>query len=66
MPVKSTLKPEDSQIWHGTLGNPEWAAPKLVYKNDEVARKGANYISMSKNEYRDYPEVVAAKVKILA
>ena len=66
MPIKSSLRPEDAQIWHGTLGNPEWPAPKLTYKNDNVARKGANYISMSKNEYRDYPEVVAAKVKILA
>ena len=48
------------------LGNPEWPAPKATFKSNEIARKGQNYISMSKTEYRDSPAVVAAKVKILA
>jgi hypothetical protein len=66
MPTKTVLRPEDSQIWHGSLGNPEWAAPIVTFKSDEVARKGDNYISMTKTEFRDTPAVVAAKVKLLA
>ena len=65
-PVKTKLRPEDSQIWHGSLGNPEWPAPSVTFKSNEVARPGQNYVSMNRTEYRDQPEVVKAKVKLLA
>ena len=65
-PVKTALKPEDSQIFHGSLGNPHWEAPAVTFKSNEVARKGDNYISFSKTEFKDKPEVLKEKVKLLA
>ena len=51
---KSVLRPEDSQIWHGSLGNPEWPAPKCTFKSDEKARKGSEtYVTMTKSEFRE-------------
>ena len=58
--------PEDSQVYHGSLGNPFWRAPKVTYKSDEIARKGENYNSKTKTEYKDHPEVLIEKVKLLA
>ena len=56
--VRRFLKPADKQIWHGSLGNPEWAKPKVTLMCEEPARKGRGYKSMSKSEYKDKPEVL--------
>jgi NAD-dependent histone deacetylase SIR2 len=49
---------------HGTLGNPEWQAPRVVAKSEEDARPG--YSSKSATEYLDEPDVLEAKMTIVA
>ena len=50
--------------WHGHLGDASWAAPRIVARCDEEARPG--YASEKAHEYTDEPDVLAAKVKVLA
>ena len=38
----------------------------VTIKSNEVARKGDNYVSFSKTEFKDKPEVLKEKVKLLA
>lgn len=49
---------------HGYLGNAEWARPTCAVHSDDLARPG--YISESASEYLDQPDVLAAKVSLLA
>jgi len=51
--------------WHGLLGADRgWAPPKLVASSQQDARPGYNPFSAS--EYIDTPEVLRAKVQLLA
>jgi len=49
---------------HGQLGQADWASPVLATYSDVEARPG--YDSCKAHEYLDTPEVLAAKVKVLA
>jgi len=49
---------------HGRLGQPDWVAPRLATRCGEIARPGYN--SGRAHEYMDEPEVLRAKVKVLA
>jgi hypothetical protein len=49
---------------HGSLGNHEWEAPRIHVICDVDARPG--YESMKAHEYRDCPDVLLSKVKLLA
>src|SRR3546814_4816237 len=49
---------------HGRYGDEHWAAPRIAVRCDEEARPG--YQTRSANEYLDEPEVLAAKVQVLA
>lgn len=49
---------------HGHLGDPSWPAPRLSAACDAVARPG--YASKRGHEYLDQPDVLKAKVKLLA
>ena len=53
-----------AQHQHGTLGSLDWAPPTLACHSDFEARPG--YDSCKAHEYLDTPEVLAAKVKVLA
>lgn len=48
------------------MGNKDWKLPICTVKSKEVARKGFETNSMTKSEYKDHPEVLKEKVKILA
>lgn len=51
---------------HGRLGiNQTWAAPCLVAESDELARAGYDERTLA-HEYMDEPDVLHAKVKVLA
>eukprot|EP00768_Dysnectes_brevis_P008509 gnl/Dysnectes_brevis/7748_a13300_238.p1 GENE.gnl/Dysnectes_brevis/7748_a13300_238~~gnl/Dysnectes_brevis/7748_a13300_238.p1 ORF type:complete len:280 (-),score=19.88 gnl/Dysnectes_brevis/7748_a13300_238:31-870(-) len=54
----------DKDKWHGTLGSPEWPKPRCVASSDEIARP--NYSEIDASEYQDSPQVLKAKVKLLA
>jgi len=49
---------------HGTLGDPEWAPPRVVAVSAEMARPG--YRTCAAHEYEDEPHVLAHKVELLA
>jgi len=49
---------------HGLLGSTSWGAPRLVRACNDEARPG--YKTMLAHEYEDEPEVLNAKVQILA
>eukprot|EP00929_Paragymnodinium_shiwhaense_P056203 TRINITY_DN2812_c0_g1_i1.p1 TRINITY_DN2812_c0_g1~~TRINITY_DN2812_c0_g1_i1.p1 ORF type:complete len:596 (+),score=118.83 TRINITY_DN2812_c0_g1_i1:99-1790(+) len=49
---------------HGRLGDPAWAPPQLARACELAARPG--YKTKQAHEYLDTPEVLAAKVKLLA
>lgn len=57
IPVKHTAA-------HGMLGDASWPLPKLARACDDEARPG--YKTMLAHEYLDEPEVLRAKVKVLA
>ena len=48
---------------HGQLGQADWASPVLATYSDVEARPGYD---LKAHEYLDTPEVLAAKVKVLA
>lgn len=50
--------------YHGALGNPSWPAPCLARACGDEARPG--YKTMRAHEYLDDPDVLTAKVKVLA
>eukprot|EP00928_Gymnodinium_smaydae_P053478 TRINITY_DN37458_c0_g1_i1.p1 TRINITY_DN37458_c0_g1~~TRINITY_DN37458_c0_g1_i1.p1 ORF type:complete len:359 (+),score=52.27 TRINITY_DN37458_c0_g1_i1:77-1153(+) len=51
--------------WHGMLGSGAgWSQPRLVAGSDQAARPGYN--SYSASEYVDTPEVLKAKIALLA
>merc|ERR1712188_355179 len=50
--------------WHGREGNEMWAEPRCVAKTEKLAREG--YTRMDASEYLDTPEVLHAKVAMLA
>ena len=53
------------ESWHGRLGaSAEWAIPRRVTNCDAAARPGYN--TMLAHEYREDPEVLVEKVKVLA
>jgi hypothetical protein len=49
---------------HGTLGHPTWSAPKVAAVSDTAARPG--YRTCAAHEYVDEPDVLRAKVRLLA
>jgi len=51
-------------MWHGTNGDSSWPKPEIAVKCDEDARPG--YATKKAHEYLDTPEVLKAKVKLLA
>ncbi|CAL1169550.1 unnamed protein product [Cladocopium goreaui] len=52
-------------FWHGQLGRGQaWPAPELVASEPQEARPG--FSSCSADEYEDFPEVLAAKAKLVA
>lgn len=62
--VEPPLTPEEAAQWHGLMGDVTWPKPEMTEHCDEEARPG--YTSMSASEYRENPDVFAAKIKILA
>lgn len=50
---------------HGFLGDPHWSWPVRVRSSEEVAREGYGSGTLA-HEYLDEPEVLDAKVKVLA
>ena len=55
----------DAWAWHGSLADPSWPPPRVVCAADGVeARPG--YDSCSASEFLDSPEVLEAKVDLLA
>lgn len=50
---------------HSPWESERWADPKCVLRTDEIARSDMQS-KMSASEYHDSPEVLAAKVKVLA
>jgi len=59
-----TVDPEAVK-WHGMLGASQgWAAPRVVARTDADARPG--YDAYDASEYVDSPDVLEAKVKLLA
>jgi len=52
------------QLCHGFRGDPEWANPIIVTRCDTEARPGYN--SCKAHEYREEPEVLTQKIKMLA
>lgn len=54
----------DRAIWHGRLGQDDWALPQQVTYCDAEARPG--YESKKAHEYLDVPEVLREKVRVLA
>jgi NAD-dependent SIR2 family protein deacetylase len=50
--------------WHGRLGDPSWGAPLRVTECDKSARPG--YAHTKAHEYNDVPEVLRAKIALLA
>lgn len=61
-PVERLAAPPE--IAHGFLGDPSWPLPRLAVRCDAEARPG--YTSKKAHEYLDEPQVLAAKVKLLA
>mmetsp|Transcript_29316 Transcript_29316/g.60080 ORF Transcript_29316/g.60080 Transcript_29316/m.60080 type:complete len:413 (+) Transcript_29316:410-1648(+) len=49
---------------HGFRGDRAWAAPHCVLRDSSLARSG--YTDLTRDEYEDTTEVLAAKVKLLA
>jgi NAD-dependent SIR2 family protein deacetylase len=49
---------------HGIMGNKAWTAPRRVVTCDEEARPGYN--TMKAHEYAEEPDVLKAKIKLLA
>jgi len=49
---------------HGKLADPGWPQPELAVASDEESRPG--YTKITAAEYVDTPEVLAAKVKLVA
>jgi len=49
---------------HGFLRDPSWDPPFIVHEDSRSARPG--FSSMSRNEYNDTPEILRAKILILA
>eukprot|EP00286_Rhodomonas_abbreviata_P028309 CAMPEP_0181291988 /NCGR_PEP_ID=MMETSP1101-20121128/2262_1 /TAXON_ID=46948 /ORGANISM="Rhodomonas abbreviata, Strain Caron Lab Isolate" /LENGTH=137 /DNA_ID=CAMNT_0023396419 /DNA_START=498 /DNA_END=907 /DNA_ORIENTATION=+ len=49
---------------HGFRGDYAWAAPQCVLRDSSLARSG--YTDLTRDEYEDTSEVLAAKVKLLA
>ena len=49
---------------HGFRGDYSWTAPKLTLFNETAARPG--YATKLSHEYKDEPEVLIAKVQLLA
>ena len=61
------LRPEEKQVFHGSRGSVYWKAPTCTLKSDKIARgKDKSYVSKTQTEYKDQPDVLAAKVKLLA
>ena len=61
------LKPEEKQVFHGSKGSVNWKAPKCTLKSTKIARgKDKSYVSKTQTEYKDHPEVLAEKIKVLA
>jgi hypothetical protein len=60
-----TLIPEHGwQEMHGFLGNKDWSPPRKISHCDSESRPG--YASRQAHEYEDTPEVLSAKVSLLA
>mmetsp|Transcript_50662 Transcript_50662/g.120941 ORF Transcript_50662/g.120941 Transcript_50662/m.120941 type:complete len:551 (-) Transcript_50662:227-1879(-) len=60
----SPMPATNAKVAHGFLGDPSWPMPSLVRACSEDARPG--YKTMKAHEYMDQPEVLRAKVKLLA
>ena len=61
------LKPEEKQVFHGSKGSSQWRAPICTHKSTKIARgKDKSYVSKTQTEYKDQPDVLAAKIKVLA
>ena len=63
-PATGTCLHAPMAAMHGWLGKADWAPPLLAAYSDVEARPG--YDSCKAHEYLDKPEVLAAKVQILA
>ncbi|CAE7041357.1 SRT1 [Symbiodinium sp. CCMP2592] len=63
-PEVGSILDADPQSAHGFLGDPNWPLPRLASACNEEARPG--YKTMKAHEYLDEPEVLKAKVKLLA
>mmetsp|Transcript_12939 Transcript_12939/g.34530 ORF Transcript_12939/g.34530 Transcript_12939/m.34530 type:complete len:209 (+) Transcript_12939:2741-3367(+) len=55
---------QQSNAAHGSLGDPTWPVARCVVQSKELARPG--YKSETAAEYLDSPEVIDAKVAVLA
>ena len=64
-PAPAVVGPPEGAFAHGTDGNPAWAPPKMVVKCDQVARPNMAARIMA-HEYQDEPDVLSAKIKMLA
>jgi len=54
----------EQRKWHGSLGSSDWPLPVLAAEADEMARPG--YQTKKADEYLDTPDVLRAKVAVLA
>lgn len=63
-PVPGSPIPAEPVAAHGVLGDLSWPMPKLARACDDEARPG--YKTMLAHEYLDEPQVLQAKVKVLA
>jgi len=63
-PAVGTAMASEPISAHGLLGDPAWPMPRIARACGEEARPG--YKSMQAHEYLDEPEVLKAKVKLLA
>jgi NAD-dependent SIR2 family protein deacetylase len=65
-PVRTVrrLQVESFAEAHGILGSPDWAPPRLVAASEEEARPG--YDALTASEYLDDPDVLDAKVTLIA
>ena len=55
---------DTAEAWHGSRGDKSWPRPKCMARSSAIARPGHN--SMDASEYQDTPEVLTAKIEVLA
>lgn len=64
--ARAEQHPNAHIMFHGILGSKDWKLPTCTHESKEIARKGYEGASMTKSEFKDDPEVLKEKVKVLA